>query len=193
MVPDRHCQQNHLLSQANSQGPEFPAYNLAPSLVAVTGAEGYPIRTLWPNLGTEAIQQGALTPNATLDGHEFPMGDSNPSINLASLGDHPSDKNADYTHPASPRVELAVPGISRDDIASTEAIAKLSQVNLDLHIRLAAAEKYRTVLDLNVFLYLGGPLFIQDYTLADFVLKALVDFSMIITRLSTVTFNQARP
>ncbi|KAF5857763.1 hypothetical protein ETB97_005294 [Aspergillus alliaceus] len=57
------------------------------------------------------------------------------------------------------------------NIPSTDAMVKLSKINLDLHIQLVATEMNRTILDLNSFIYREGPLSIQNYTLAEFMLK----------------------
>lgn len=86
-----------------------------------------------------------------------------------------------YTPPADP---LAVPGPDRvpaNGLGTSDAVAKLSKINLDLHIRVAAAE--RAILDLNSFIYQEGPLYIDNSTVAEFVLRASQEFLLILTRL----------
>lgn len=86
-----------------------------------------------------------------------------------------------YTPPAD---SLAIPGPGRapaSGLSTSDAVAKLSKINLDLHIRVAAAE--RAVLDLNSFIYQEGPLYIDDSTAAEFVLRASQEFLLILTRL----------
>lgn len=75
------------------------------------------------------------------------------------------------------------PGSAVDIIESSDAIAKLSKINLDLHIRVAATEMNRTFLDLNSLIYRESPLFIDNYTLAVFILKTSQDFVQILTLL----------
>jgi hypothetical protein len=120
---------------------------------------------------------------STFDDHEFPMVDFDFGSNLATSDIHSPDPNGNRIDLAPPTLEVTGYESPRGDIANTDAIAKLFQINLDLHIRLAAAEKYRTTLDLNTIVYPQGPLFIEDYTLAEFVLKASEDFSQILTHL----------
>ncbi|KAF7587416.1 hypothetical protein BBP40_007256 [Aspergillus hancockii] len=75
-----------------------------------------------------------------------------------------------------------IPGPERavDGIGDSDALAKLSKINLELHIRVAAAESNRTILDLNSLIYQGSPLFIDNYTLAVFILKTSQDFVQIL-------------
>jgi hypothetical protein len=120
---------------------------------------------------------------STFDDEEFPMIDFDSGSSLAASDIHSADPNATRIYRVPPTLERTGHERSRGDIASTDALAKLSQINLGLHIRVAAAEKYRTTLDLNTIVYPEGPLFIEDYTLAEFILKTSEDFSQILTRL----------
>ncbi|KAL3441669.1 hypothetical protein BJX65DRAFT_288195 [Aspergillus insuetus] len=177
---DRH---SHLLPLGQVQDSECLAYNLNPPPVAVATGENYSLPTIWSTTGTETIQQEPLMPSITFDDPEFHMADLDSSVNLAASVNHSADPDVNRAYGASPALEIAGYKSSQGDIASIEAIAKLSQINLDLHVRLAAAEKYRTTLDLNTIVYPEGPLFIEDYTLAEFVLKTSEDFSQILTDL----------
>jgi hypothetical protein len=80
---------------------------------------------------------------------------------------------------------LVIPGPESvgGGIESSDAIAKFSKINLDLHIRVAAIEKNRTILDLNSLIYRESALFIDNYTLAVFILKTSQDFVQILTLL----------
>ncbi|KAL4985927.1 hypothetical protein BDW68DRAFT_198490 [Aspergillus falconensis] len=178
-APGRQSRQSHLLAHGQSPDSECPAYNPAPKRSAVTAAESCSVPTMTrPASGTETIHQRSFNLNIPYDYHESPLANIDSSIDLTTSDDH---ANRIYRDPST----LAMAGQERlrGDIANTEAIVNLSKVNLDLHIRLAAAEMNRTILDLNSLIYREGPLFIQNYTLAEFVLKTSEDFSQILTRL----------
>lgn len=70
-----------------------------------------------------------------------------------------------------------------DGIAASEAIAKLSKINLDLHLRMAAAESNRAVLNFNDIIHRGRCLCIDNFTLAEFLLGTSQRFLLILTRL----------
>ncbi|KAH6984273.1 hypothetical protein BKA56DRAFT_480945 [Ilyonectria sp. MPI-CAGE-AT-0026] len=73
--------------------------------------------------------------------------------------------------------------LATDGIAATEAIEKLSKINLNFHIRVAAAEANRDTLDLNSLIYKESPLYIDNLTLSEFVLDATQKFLTILSRL----------
>lgn len=73
--------------------------------------------------------------------------------------------------------------LATDGIAATEAIEKLSKINLNFHIRVAAAEANRDTLDLNSLIYKESPLYIDNLTLSEFVLEATQKFLTILSRL----------
>ncbi|KAL4861591.1 hypothetical protein BDV12DRAFT_180013 [Aspergillus spectabilis] len=180
-APDRHSQ---LPPQGQVKDSGCLAYNLNPPPIDVAAAEGCSVPAIWSTPGTETIQQAPMMPSiSTFDDHEFPMVDFDSGSNLATSDIHSPDPNGNRIDLAPPTLEVTGYESPRGDIATTDAITKLFQINLDLHIRLAAAEKYRTTLDLNTIVYPQGPLFIEDYTLAEFVLKASEDFSQILTHL----------
>lgn len=70
-----------------------------------------------------------------------------------------------------------------DIIADSKALAELSKINLDLHIRVAATEANKDTLNFNRMVYREGPLFIDNLTLAEFVLGMFQDFMMILRQL----------
>ncbi|KAL3488162.1 hypothetical protein BJX62DRAFT_240310 [Aspergillus germanicus] len=181
---DQHQERDELLSPGLAQGSECLEYNLNPPPVAVAAADGCSVPRIWPAPGIETIQQAPMIPIiSTFGGDEFPMVDFDSASNLATSNIHSPELDANPPYRTARTLERTKYESSPGDSASTGAIAKLSQINLDLHIRLAAAEKYRAMLDLNTIVYPEGPLFIEDYTLAEFVLKASEDFSQILTRL----------
>ena len=86
------------------------------------------------------------------------------------------------------------PGIFRmEHITSSDAMSQLSQINLDLHIRIAAMEANRAALGFNDIIYEKGPLFIGSLTLSRFLLKTSQDFISILTRIlsSRVTWGMS--
>ncbi|KAH7124682.1 hypothetical protein EDB81DRAFT_846970 [Dactylonectria macrodidyma] len=66
---------------------------------------------------------------------------------------------------------------------SLNALFDLSKINLDLHIRIAAAELNKDTLDFNSVIYRQGALYIDNMTLAEFVVKTSQDFLLILTEL----------
>lgn len=70
-----------------------------------------------------------------------------------------------------------------DDIAASEAIAKLSEMNLNLHVRLAAAETNKATLNFNALVLRESPLYIDKQTLAEFTLSVSQEFMLILVRL----------
>jgi hypothetical protein len=70
-----------------------------------------------------------------------------------------------------------------NSVAASEALAKLSKINLDLHARMAATEANKDTLDFHSLVYRESPLFIDNLTLAEFVLGSFQEFMMILTQL----------
>ncbi|KAH7136721.1 hypothetical protein B0J13DRAFT_449508 [Dactylonectria estremocensis] len=66
---------------------------------------------------------------------------------------------------------------------SSNALFDLSKINLDLHIRVAAAELNKDTLDFNSVIYQQDALYIDNFTLAEFVVKTSQDFLLILTGL----------
>ncbi|KAM5353610.1 hypothetical protein ACJ41O_000260 [Fusarium nematophilum] len=81
----------------------------------------------------------------------------------------------------SPADTLAVRG--PDGIDTSDAMLELSRMNFDLHIRVAAAEVHKASLDFNSVIYQQSALYIDNFTLAEFMLKTSRDFLLILTRL----------
>ncbi|KAH7126150.1 hypothetical protein EDB81DRAFT_810481 [Dactylonectria macrodidyma] len=66
---------------------------------------------------------------------------------------------------------------------SSNALFDLSKINLQLHIRVAAAEMNKDTLDFNSVIYQQGALYIDSLTLAEFMVKTSQDFLLILTGL----------
>lgn len=59
----------------------------------------------------------------------------------------------------------------------------LSKIGLELELRRVVIEYYKSTLDLDALIYRHGPLFINDFTLGEFLLSATQDFLQVLTRL----------
>ncbi|KAL2694753.1 hypothetical protein Neosp_001339 [[Neocosmospora] mangrovei] len=77
----------------------------------------------------------------------------------------------------------AVASRGLDTIDASDAMLELSQMNIDLHIRVAAVERNKDVLDFNSVIYPQSVLYIDNSTLAEFMIKTSRDLLLILTRL----------
>ncbi|KAL2811227.1 hypothetical protein BJX63DRAFT_399469 [Aspergillus granulosus] len=193
--PDLLSQQSHPLPHGRSQ--ECPSFSYshgqlgssntsspAPAPSAVAAAEDFFVPAMiWSTSGTQTSYQRSLTWNMARDNHESPLADFDSSINFTSSDDPLPEPAINRIYPTPATLAMAGQENPPGDIASTDAMVKLSKIDLDLHIRLAATEKNRTVIKLNSFILPEGPLFIENYTLAEFILKTSEDFLQILTRL----------
>ncbi|KAI1013613.1 hypothetical protein LB503_010522 [Fusarium chuoi] len=62
-------------------------------------------------------------------------------------------------------------------------MSDLSTINLGLHVRLEAIKKTKASLNFELMIYQQGPLFIDDITLAEYVIKVAQEFLFILTKL----------
>ncbi|KAB8221448.1 hypothetical protein BDV33DRAFT_190431 [Aspergillus novoparasiticus] len=151
-----------------------PANLSTPTPMLVTAAPN------WPTVGIVQIHRSALTWRFTdiiIDDSDFPL------ANFDSTFGSSLDKAANkIPHASAPTV---IPGLEDavDGIETSDALGKLSKINLELHVRVAAAEMNKTTLDFNSLIYQNSPLCIDNYTLAVFTLKASQEFVQILTRL----------
>ncbi|KJK66047.1 hypothetical protein P875_00021814 [Aspergillus parasiticus SU-1] len=134
----------------------------------------------WPTVGKVQIHRSALTWSFTdiiIDDSDFPL--ANFDSTFGSLLDKAANK---IPHASAPTV---IPGLEDavDGIETSDALGKLSKINLELHVRVTAAEMNKTILDFNSLIYQNSPLCIDNYTLAVFTLKASQEFVQILTRL----------
>ncbi|KAF5565561.1 heterokaryon incompatibility protein [Fusarium napiforme] len=68
-------------------------------------------------------------------------------------------------------------------IELSDALSKLSKLNNDLHIRMAAIESHRSITSLSSILFREGPLFIDNLTLGEFTLSSTQDLFRVLSRL----------
>ncbi|KAE8391121.1 hypothetical protein BDV23DRAFT_171872 [Aspergillus alliaceus] len=159
-APGRQSQQSQLLPHGRSQGcPSFP------------DAHGQ----LGSSSTTSPAPKPAPTPSAVAAAKDGFI----PAMIWSTSGMEPVHQSSLTWNIAPMAGQESPPG----NIPSTDAMVKLSKINLDLHIQLVATEMNRTILDLNSFIYREDPLSIQNYTLAEFMLKTSEDFLQILTRL----------
>lgn len=145
----------------------------------------------WPTMGMDLFDQALLPwdiPNG-LD-YMFPPPDTDPNPSFTILPSYAPDTavtTSSSPDRAYPAVESWAPSrqgrIAEDVPVASDALVKLSKLNLDLHIRMAAVEMNKSILDLDSFIYQNGVLHIKDTTLAEFMLKASHEFLQILTQL----------
>ncbi|RSM09575.1 hypothetical protein CDV31_007681 [Fusarium ambrosium] len=80
-----------------------------------------------------------------------------------------------------------------DTIDTSDVMLELSQMNLDLHIRVAAVEMHKDTLDFNSVIYQQSALYIDNSTLAEFMLKTSRDFLLILTRILSSRESRGQP
>ncbi|EEU37861.1 uncharacterized protein NECHADRAFT_54889 [Fusarium vanettenii 77-13-4] len=79
-----------------------------------------------------------------------------------------------------------------DTIDASDAMLELSQMNIDLHIRVAAVERNKDTLDFNSVIYPQSVLYIDNSTLAEFMIKTSRDLLLILTRLLSSRESRGR-
>ena len=142
----------------------------------------------WPTIGTVQVHQNTLTWNFTnIINDDFPLVNFDSTFGFATTHVPSLDKAANKIPYAS--AIPVIPGLEGavDNIETSDTLAKLSKLNLELHVRVATAEINKTILDFNSLIYQNSPLFIDNYTLAVFILKASQDFVQILMRLLNST------
>ncbi|KAF5563736.1 C6 zinc finger domain-containing protein [Fusarium phyllophilum] len=81
------------------------------------------------------------------------------------------------------RLVLPELGSPMGGIELSNALSKLSKLNNDLHIRMAAIESHRSITTLSSILFREGPLFIDNLTLGEFTLSSTQDLFQVLSRL----------
>lgn len=140
----------------------------------------------WPTMGMDFFGQTSLPWDIVNDpDYMFPPPDTDPNPSFTILPSYAPDTAV--TTSSSPAIDIWAPSgqgrIAGDVPVASEALVKLSKLNLDLHIRMAAVEMNKSILDLDSFIYQNGVLHIDDTTLAEFMLKASQEFLQILTQL----------
>jgi hypothetical protein len=91
----------------------------------------------------------------------------------------------DLTDTCSDPERLVLPelGSPLGGIELSDALSKLSKLNNDLHVRMAAIESHQSVVNLSSILFREGPLFIDNHTLGELTLSSTQDLFQILSRL----------
>ncbi|KAJ8099521.1 hypothetical protein POJ06DRAFT_198709 [Lipomyces tetrasporus] len=191
-------------SQPASKEPSWsnrfsPAPTLVPILIT-TRDDGFSAATTWPAIGVDSLNplqkpgKGSLSWDAPNDLETCSTSTRNSVLGITAPTSHSLNTPLTGMTASSPADSiyypqadsLMIPGptqVAVDGIAASEAMAKLSKINLNLHVRVAAAEANRAILDFNGLIFKEGPLYIDNFTLAEFVLGASQEFLLILTRL----------
>jgi hypothetical protein len=69
-----------------------------------------------------------------------------------------------------------------------EFISDLSTINLGLHVRLEAMKKTKASLNFDLMIYQHGPLFIDNITLAEYIITVAQKFQFILTKLYDIRY-----
>ncbi|KAF7882736.1 uncharacterized protein EAF02_006099 [Botrytis sinoallii] len=171
-------------------GIDLPMDTSIATLV-LTDNETYPGAQVWPAVDINSFDQNLLTWDASNDmDRNFFL--SNNDLTFSSASSSASPLNARPSTASSPVDSIhgaeedisETPGAHRlRPITTLDAMAELSKINLDLHIRMVAVEANKATLDFNGIVYEKGPLFIENLTLAQFLLKASQDLKLVLRRI----------
>ncbi|PKX88337.1 Zn(II)2Cys6 transcription factor domain-containing protein [Aspergillus novofumigatus IBT 16806] len=134
--------------------------------------------------GMPSFYHDSLTGNVghTFD-RDFLLPDFDSTLDFTNTGVHLLDPAAISINCAPDTLTILGRVNAAGDIDNSDAISKLSKINIDLHIRITATERNKAILDLNSILYRESPLFIHNYTLAEFMLNTSEEFLQILKRL----------
>ncbi|KAG2002090.1 hypothetical protein GB937_009755 [Aspergillus fischeri] len=162
-----------------------PAATPTPAPSRVTAADdAFSPAPIGSTTGMPSFYDDSLTGKV---GHLFDrdvlLPDFDSTFDFTDTGVHLLDPAAITINCAPDTLPVLGRGSPAGDIESSDAIAKLSKINIDLHIRITATERYKAILDLNSILYRESPLFIHNYTLAEFMLNTSEVFLQILQRL----------
>ncbi|KAF5643008.1 uncharacterized protein FTJAE_3368 [Fusarium tjaetaba] len=69
-----------------------------------------------------------------------------------------------------------------------EFMSDLSTINLGLHMRLEAMKKTKTSLNFDLMIYQHGPLFIDNITLAEYIITVAQEYLFILTKLYNIRY-----
>lgn len=171
-------------------GMDFPVNTSITALVP-TDSETYSGTQVWPAVDINSFDQNFLTWDTSndLDRNFFLSNNdsafSSASSSASSLNTPPSTASS----PAASiyRAERNISGAPRVNltrsITTSDAMLELSKINLGLHMRMVAVEANKATLDFDGIVYEKGPLFIENLTLAQFLLKASQDLRLILKRI----------
>ncbi|KAF5671261.1 c6 zinc finger domain-containing protein [Fusarium heterosporum] len=149
----------------------------------------------WPMTGVDSFGQSSLSWDAFLGfadadymfTHEATF---EPSFYLTPSP--PSTPSSDHGACLNKIHNVEIPGLGKvDSIDISTALLELSKINIDLHNRITAANTHKDSLKFDNVVQRDGPLYIDNVTLAEFVLKASLKLLQIVNRLLSNKQNLA--
>ncbi|KAF4448562.1 c6 zinc finger domain protein [Fusarium austroafricanum] len=106
----------------------------------------------------------------------------------------PSTPSSDHGACLTEIHSLEIPGPDKaDSIDLSAALVELSKMNVDLHIRVTAADTYKADLEFDNVVQRDSPLYIDNITLAEFMLKTSLNLLQIVNRLLSNRQNVSLP
>jgi hypothetical protein len=159
----------------------------------------------WPTTGMDSFVQSSKPWDAFLGfadaefmfSQDSTFGALPPSPNVPPFylaPSPPSTPSSDHGTCLAEIHSLEIPGPDKEDsIDASVALMELSKMNIDLHIRVAAADTYKASLEFDNVIQREGPFYIENITLAEFMLKTSLSLLQIVTRLLSNRQNLALP
>lgn len=142
----------------------------------------------WPTTGMDSFDSHSTPWDATFDFDQtnslfsYDSGIAIPTPR--SLQTPAGTASTANSPPFAPIETIAIPGPeTADAIDISDDMHRLSKMNVDLLIRVTTTKMNTTTLDFNSVIYQKSPLYIDNLTLAEFMLKTSQDFLLILTRL----------
>ncbi|TEY78611.1 hypothetical protein BOTCAL_0047g00360 [Botryotinia calthae] len=165
--------------------------NTSIAALVPSDSEIYSGAQAWPAVDINSFDQNLLTWDTSNDlDRDFFLSNNDSTFSSASssasyLNTPPSTASSPASSIHSTEGNISEkPKINlTKSITTSDAMLELSKINLDLHMRMVAVEANRATLDFDGIVYGKGPLFIENLTLAQFLLKASQDLRLILKRI----------
>ncbi|KAF5578007.1 C6 zinc finger domain-containing protein [Fusarium pseudocircinatum] len=163
--------------------------SIAAPPVEITTNVAFGLESSWPTPGATGLQPSSFPERlpskiSSCFKHSSAFADYDWNIDE---NDVPKTKptQLDLTVICSDPARLVLPelGSPMGSIDLSDALSKLSKLNNDLHVRMAAVESHRSVMTLSSILFREGPLFIDNLTLGEFTLRSAQDLFQVLSRL----------
>ncbi|KAM0206149.1 hypothetical protein ACHAQI_008447 [Fusarium lateritium] len=113
------------------------------------------------------------------------FGSSPPDTTTSQISPSTASSDQDVNSPGMP-VEC-----NASIIDDQTALIELSKINIELHARVATAQSIKSHLTFDDLVYQRGPLYIDNFTLAAFLLKTSQSFLQILTKTLNTRINSA--
>lgn len=162
---------------------------MSPAQVAARTMEDIFAQALaWPTTGMDSFDSYSTSWDAAFDFDQtnylfsYDSGIAIPTPR--SLQTPAGTASAANSPPSAPIETIAIPEPeTADAIDISDDMRRLSKMNVDLLLRITTTKMNITTLDFNSVIYQKSPLYIDNLTLAEFMLKTSQDFLLILTRL----------